>query len=78
MLESGVVRGEPGNSKTGAAVAKATFQEKAAQESGRSGQSNLPARGTLAVFQHLLRAEWRIALFNHLPVMIGIAHRVVQ
>ena len=78
MFQSGMMPGNVRNSKTRPAVAKATLQNKTAQESGRSGESNPQAGSTLAVFQHLPRAEWRISLCYHLPVMVGIAHRVVQ
>src|SRR5712664_2484648 len=78
MLQSGVTPRKVGDRKTGTAIAPATFQKKAAQKSSRSGQRGMPGRCAFAISQHLLCTQRCISLPDHLPVMIGVAHRVVQ
>src|SRR5213593_1170939 len=67
-----------GDGQTGAAIAPATLQKKAAQKSSWSGDRRPPNRSTLSLPQHLLCTQRRIALLDHLPVMCAIAHRVME
>src|SRR5437899_2772212 len=78
MLQRGMAPGKVGDREAGPAVAPATFQNKAAQKGSRSGNHSSPNRSTLSIPQHLLRTQRRIALLDHLPMMIGVAHRVMQ
>src|SRR5258708_19244158 len=70
--------GEVGDHKSGPPIAPTSFQKKAAYKSSRSGNGTTPERSAFAVAHHLPCAQRCVTLFDHLPVMTCVAHRVVQ
>src|SRR5581483_10390400 len=78
VLQRSVTRGELRDCQACACVAKAALQNEAADESERTGCRHLQGRRTLAVLEHLLRPQRRIALIDHPAMMIGVAHRIMK
>src|SRR5712664_3046132 len=67
-----------GDAQPGQTIAKAAFQNIAAQESGGCGRGDLERRSMSPGFRHLTCAEGRVTLANHAMVVGSIGGRIMQ
>src|SRR5258706_4259113 len=78
MLKGSMAPGKVGDREAGAAITPSSLQKKTAHKGSRPRYGRTPESSSFAVSHHLPRAQRSVSLFDHLPVMTSVAHRVVQ